>query len=98
MNLTLFYVIAFMILTPIVLEWINKQPSSANNIVNKIYGLPAFTVNLVVCVLFGFLVCVIPFGAKFTITNFVVYTALIFLGNQIVYQYAVKLLARYRSR
>lgn len=95
--MTLLYLIVFMILTPITLEQFNKRTTAANAIVNKITGLPAFTVNLIICAVFGFLTCILPFGPGFSFTLWIVFTALIFLGNQIVFQFFIKQLAKYRQ-
>lgn len=96
--MTILYLGVLMVLTPLVLELFNKRVMLNGVIANKINGLPAFTVNLFICVVFGFLVCILPLSSGFNFTNWVVYTALIFLGNQVMFNLFIKTLAKYRQK
>lgn len=91
------YLIAVMILTPIVYDHVNRVPAD-NRVTTYIRGLPSYVINLIICgveALIGLLV--IPSNHDVNLWNVLIFTALIYLGNQMVFNFAVKIYSKARN-
>ena len=97
--LTIIYVIAACIVTPLLYEWVNRQRiGTSNRFVNIIKGWPAYAVNVIICIVIGLTICVAPGGPGFYVPNWFLVTAAIYFGNQFVYNTFIKILAKTRKR
>lgn len=96
--LMIIYLIAAMILTPIAVEFLNKKFTDSGRVTLMLRGLPVYTTVLVVCFLEALLgLVIIPSEYNLSLWNVLIFTALIYLGNQIVFNFAVKMYSKARS-
>jgi hypothetical protein len=90
MFLLLVYTILIMAVTPIVYEWVNRQMVAHDTVKNIITGYPAYLTNLVICAVEALVGIFLPGGWTWNLWEWVILTALIYLGNQFVFNSIVK--------
>lgn len=95
--LTIIYVIVACILTPLAFEQFNKRTAGNQQIQNIVKGWPAYAINVVICVVFALIICVIPGGPAFSFSMWALLTFAIYFGNQFIFQTFIKLWAKYRK-
>lgn len=95
--LMIIYLLAVMILTPVAYDYVNRITAD-NRVTTYIRGLPSYVINLIICgveALIGLLV--IPSNYDVNLWNVLIFTALIYLGNQMVFNFAVKVYSKARN-
>ena len=95
--LMIIYLIAVMILTPIIYDYVNRKITADNRVLTRLKGLPSYVINLIICAVEAVVALVMPGGYGLSIWNFLIFAALIYLGNQIVFNFAVKAYSKARS-
>jgi hypothetical protein len=96
--LMIVYLIAVMILTPILYDLFNRRVTDTNNrVAVLVRGFPSYLINLIICGVEAVVALVMPGGWGFDFFNLLIVTALIYLGNQFVFNAAVKLYSRARN-
>jgi hypothetical protein len=96
--LTIIYVLAACVITPLAYEMVNRKIAGNNRVINAIKGWPAYMVNVVICTTVAFVVCVLPGGPGVSLTWWALITFAIYFGNQFVYNTFVKLWAKTRAK
>jgi hypothetical protein len=88
--LMLIYTLLAMAVTPIAYEFVNRK-------VMNVTGWPSYAINLIVCGVVALIAMFLPGGWKVDLWNWIVLTALIYFGNQFVFNSIVKPLLRKES-
>ena len=88
--LMLIYTIAAMAVTPIAYEFINRRVNANGVVSHAISGWPSYVINLIVCGAIGLIAMFLPGGWELSLWNWIILTALIYFGNQFVYNTIVK--------
>lgn len=96
--MTILYIIIVMILTPIIYERVNRKLTKNQTLVNRISGFPSYSLMLAVCIVEGLVVCLLPGGWGFSFTHWLFATAVIFLGNQFIFNTFIKLMSAARVK
>lgn len=91
--LMLVYTIVAMAVTPILYEAVNRKVTNGK-VGHLISGWPSYALNVIVCGVMALIAMFLPGGWKLDLWNWIILTALIYFGNQFVYQTIVKPLLR----
>lgn len=96
--LMLIYTILAMAVTPIVYELVNRRVSANERIGHLLTGWPSYAVNVIVCAVVALVAMFLPAGWEVSLWNWIILTALIYFGNQFVYNSFVKIWMRAKTR
>lgn len=96
--MTIFYMLIVMILTPIIYERVNRKLTKNQTFVNRWKGFPSYSLMLALCIIEGLVVCFLPRGWGFSFTHWLFATAVIFLGNQFVFNTFIKFMSAARVK
>lgn len=92
--LMLIYTLLAMAVTPIAYEFVNRRTTANERIAHYVQGWPAYAINVIVCGVVALIAMFLPGGWKPDPWNWIILTALIYFGNQFVYNTLVKPLLR----
>lgn len=95
--LMIIYTFLAMAVTPIVYEFANRRMTASGGFANRIKGWPAYIVNVIVCGAMALIAIVLPGGWGVDLWNWIILTALIYFGNQFVFNSVVKPLFKSRT-
>jgi len=88
--LMIIYTVLAMAVTPIAYELVNRRVVDSERVGHLVSGWPSYAINLIVCGVVGLIAMFLPGGWELTLWNWLVLTALIYFGNQFVFNSVVK--------